>query len=580
MSGGMMDLRNYDTLGRLTETALYSANGADTQSYVYNLGSQRTQQNLTITDGINSIYSDHHFNYAYDNIGQLKTAKGYESGGSSRLHEQFGYAYDGAWNLQYRTNNALLQTFAVNSLNELTSASRSGTLTVAGSVSQGTGPYSVNVSGTGLSYGAATVYSDNTWARAGASPANGQNSYTVTSTDSASHSGSTTVSLNLPTTVTFTYDSQGNLISDGLRHFDYDFEGQLTNVYVTGAWTNAFVYDGLGSRRILKAYGWNGSSWTLTNEIHYVYDGRLVIQERNSANTPLVSYTRGTDLSGSLQGAGGIGGLLARSDSAGHLCYHADGSGNVTALIDSTGNVVARYSYDPFGNLLAMGGLSAAKNLYRFSSKEWQPNSGLYYYGYRFYDANLQRWVNRDPLGDSASLVYQTYTHFSAPVPDDDSETDGIAEAGSTTAWISVNANLSRAFRDDPVDVIDPWGLEDDSIHACARSDPGEVGKIARDLIKESEDFSKKFQHLQQLAKNARKFDVKQLAKRFKVPEDKFHGVKDQILKDFKSEFKKRGLGKNPDVLVDSEGHIVLRTAKGFMKEVWNTGLSVISYCP
>ena len=57
MSGGMMDLRNYDTLGRLTDTALYSANGADTQSYVYDLGSQRTQQNLTITDGINSIYS-------------------------------------------------------------------------------------------------------------------------------------------------------------------------------------------------------------------------------------------------------------------------------------------------------------------------------------------------------------------------------------------------------------------------------------------------------------------------------------------------------------------------------------------
>jgi hypothetical protein len=82
--------------------------------------------------------------------GQLKTAKGYESdglGGTPRLHEQFGYAYDTAWNLNYRTNNALLQTFAVNNLNELSTASRSGTLTVAGTVGQKTDPVSVTVSG-------------------------------------------------------------------------------------------------------------------------------------------------------------------------------------------------------------------------------------------------------------------------------------------------------------------------------------------------------------------------------------------------------------------------------------------------
>ena len=53
----------------------------------------------------------------YDDIGQLKTARGKESGGTSRLHEQFGYAYDAAWNLNYRTNNALTQTYAVNNLN-------------------------------------------------------------------------------------------------------------------------------------------------------------------------------------------------------------------------------------------------------------------------------------------------------------------------------------------------------------------------------------------------------------------------------------------------------------------------------
>ena len=65
----------------------------------------------------------------------------------------------------------------------------------------------------------------------------------------------------------------------------------------------------------------------------------LVVQERDANNLPLVTYTRGRDLSGSLQGAGGIGGLLAMSQlpnggSQAHLFYHADGSGNITALID------------------------------------------------------------------------------------------------------------------------------------------------------------------------------------------------------------------------------------------------------
>jgi hypothetical protein len=71
----------------------------------------------------------------------------------------------------------------------------------------------------------------------------------------------------------------------------------------------------------------------------YDASGWRVIQERDGANNPLVSYTRGNDLSGSMEGAGGIGGLLARSSgySAGnftpHNFYFADGNGNVTFLL-------------------------------------------------------------------------------------------------------------------------------------------------------------------------------------------------------------------------------------------------------
>jgi RHS repeat-associated protein len=68
--------------------------------------------------------------------------------------------------------------------------------------------------------------------------------------------------------------------------------------------------------------------------------------------------------------------------------------------------VVARYLYDPFGNLLSQSGPLADANLYRFSSKEWHQNSGLVYYLYRFYDSGLQRWLNRDPLSDAGGLAY------------------------------------------------------------------------------------------------------------------------------------------------------------------------------
>ena len=54
----------------------------------------------------------------YDKLGQLQTALGTDADGvTPRLHEQFGYAYDAAWNLQQRTKNALVQTFGVNNLN-------------------------------------------------------------------------------------------------------------------------------------------------------------------------------------------------------------------------------------------------------------------------------------------------------------------------------------------------------------------------------------------------------------------------------------------------------------------------------
>ena len=142
--------------------------------------------------------------------------------------------------------------------------------------------------------------------------------------------------------------------------FEYDYENQLTNVFVANTWRSVFQYDAFGRRRVRKEYTWQSSAWLLTNKVRYVYDGLLVIQERDGNNLALVSYTRGKDLSGSRQGAGGIGGLLARTDNSAfslqHSYFHSDGNANITALVDTNGFIVARYQYDPYGNLLGMSG--------------------------------------------------------------------------------------------------------------------------------------------------------------------------------------------------------------------------------
>jgi RHS repeat-associated protein len=167
-------------------------------------------------------------------------------------------------------------------------------------------------------------------------------------------------------------------------------------------WYRTQGYPGFASANEIWVYEQSGG-WELASETRYIYDGKRVIQVRNSANTPAVSYTRGTDLSGSLEGAGGIGGLLARSTLNPQLStafYHSDGNGNVTALVDSNQELAASYRYDPFGNLISQSGALAAANVYRFSSKEHHLSSGLYYYLYRFYSPTLQRWVNRDPINE------------------------------------------------------------------------------------------------------------------------------------------------------------------------------------
>ena len=419
----------FDGVARETATKLYNSSGSplNYHNYGYNNLSQRTYQTNN---------SGNYTAYTYDKTGQLLTASGTE-GSTNRANEQLKYSYDAAGNLYQRTNNALIQTFGVDNLNQLSTAARTGTLTVGGATSTNVSSVTVNDGTTTVT---ATRYGDNSFAATNFTLVSGSKTYSAIGVDGSGNRVTNSVIVNLASSVTYTYDADGNLTNDGVRTFSYDEENQLTNVSVSGSWKVEFQYDGKMRRRVMKEYNLNG---TVTNEVHYVYDGNVVVEERDWNNTLRVGYVRGKDLSGqtgsALNGAGGIGGLLARVDyttgTAVPAYYHSDANGNVTCLTDGSQNVVARYAYDPYGNLLAKSGSLADVNAYRFSSKEWNENSGLVYYLYRFYDPNLQRWLNRDPIGEGG---------FWSPF---------IAD------WVAFTPNLMIFVQNNPITYIDPLGL-------------------------------------------------------------------------------------------------------------------------
>ncbi|MBK8915066.1 MAG: hypothetical protein IPM64_10790 [Phycisphaerales bacterium] len=250
------------------------------------------------------------------------------------------------------------------------------------------------------------------------------------------------------------------------RRFEWDAENRLVRVRPTpddgdlsSAWNAAqkveFRYDYMG-RRVEKAvYEWDatGEEWDAVSKHRYVYDGWNLIQELNVPTsgdpTVLRQYTWGLDLSGQngsstvggLHGAGGIGGLLSVYDTNGtttgenatsddhSYAYLYDANGNVGQLAEwasaaggasgmawSAGRLAAKYEYDPYGNITGPdadgdgniaeeSGPYAAINPFRFSTKFLDPETGLYYYGYRYYSPRLGRWISRDPIETAAPYI-------------------------------------------------------------------------------------------------------------------------------------------------------------------------------
>ncbi len=204
---------------------------------------------------------------------------------------------------------------------------------------------------------------------------------------------------------------------DGYSDYTWDAENRLTSIEVRDAlvplgapkYRIEFKYDYSGRRISTKTFGGSVGNWELANETKYIYDGWNVIAEFSGTGLISKSYLWGLDLSGSLQGAGGVGELLSieqhLGDGASRHYVAYDGNGNVVGLADAdTGEMSALYEYDAFGQVLQMEGEYAVKNDYRFSTKPQEGMTGLYYYIGRFYNPTEGRWLNRDPIGSSGGF--------------------------------------------------------------------------------------------------------------------------------------------------------------------------------
>jgi RHS repeat-associated protein len=225
-----------------------------------------------------------------------------------------------------------------------------------------------------------------------------------------------------PSTEEYHYDADGNLVDDGrwISHV-WDGENRLiemsrdTNALVAARQKVTFAYDHLGRRTRKTYFTHNSTNWVEERDTSYLHDGWNLVAEldANSSNATLRTYVWGTDMSGSRGGAGGVGGLLWLNNQqtstngmpTGIQFVAYDGNGNVAGLFAAAdGSNTARYEYGPFGESLRATGALAGANPIRWSSKVTDDETGLVYYGFRYYSSSTGRWMSRDPIGELVGL--------------------------------------------------------------------------------------------------------------------------------------------------------------------------------
>ncbi|MDA7966140.1 RHS repeat-associated core domain-containing protein [Ruegeria sp.] len=267
-------------------------------------------------------------------------------------------------------------------------------------------------------------------------------------------------------TYRYAYDARGNRISrtekatDAVETYAYDSQNRLIG-YGSDSSTAAYAYDAL-DRRIAKTVGGNGTAYVYDystddplahDDITLEFDtsGPATLTRRwahsNAVDEP-VGFEEYTSTSGA--GAGS------------ERAMFADRQGSVLWVTDpASGSVVASYEYDGYGQVAQTFG--ALMQPYGYTGREYDLETGLYYYRARVYDPATGKFLQMDPIG-FASGSHNLYTYanrnpFNFNDPDGLTATSpklvvtagAVAEAMSATAHVGVGllgaiGSINRVF--------------------------------------------------------------------------------------------------------------------------------------
>lgn len=127
---------------------------------------------------------------------------------------------------------------------------------------------------------------------------------------------------------------------------------------------------------------------------NFVWCGNQICEERDANNSVTKRFFA--------EGEQRVGG----SD-AGNYYYSRDHLGSIREVTDASGNLKARYDYDPFGNEVVLTGNMNVD--FGFTGHYFHQSSSLNLTMYRAYNANIGRWISRDPIGEKGGLNLYGY---------------------------------------------------------------------------------------------------------------------------------------------------------------------------
>lgn len=216
----------------------------------------------------------------------------------------------------------------------------------------------------------------------------------------------------------YEYDKRGNLIAKKSNQqqisYGYDALNRLTTVEELGLWKLVYRYDAFNRRTGQTEYCLRNDSkeWEAINTQKFIYDGPLEIGSIDNQGNWIALRVLGQGI------AADIGAVVALELEGKVFAALSDHRGSLCCLIDcETRQPCEYYRYTAYGQatVIDSGGQklsgSALGNPWLFLSKRFDDKSGLYYFGQRYYDPALGRWLTPDPLQFADGPNPYTFVH-------------------------------------------------------------------------------------------------------------------------------------------------------------------------